>query len=135
MRFRLFFKDYDCKFNLKSMKQFEEATGKDLWPSLMLYIHTFSVNQDQGTLVLIDKLSKVLTFSEAAHAFHCLASQCNSKVTIEEIEDAMFHAGIRPSERHDDMSEPWPLIMYRLCIDIDNYHTKAIQAKKPAADS
>lgn len=133
MEFKLFYKTYTYKPNLKAIKQFKESTGLDLWATLTSFMGVFLGCRSDGdsTTETMRKLSEVIGFVDAAQLFYCLAKQ-DSSITIDEIEDAMFHAGILPSERDGDISEPYPFVIYQICLDVHTYHSEiAKDQKKP----
>lgn len=137
MEFKLFYKNYTYKPNLKAIKQFKEATNLDLWSILTSFTGVFvkcRVDNLDATETM-KRLADVIGFVDAAQLFYCLAKQ-DTSLSIDEIEDAMFHCGILPSERSHDMSEPYPFVIYRLALDIHEYHTSlAKEEKKPLAHS
>lgn len=132
MIFKLCYKSYEFKPTLAAMKQFKESTGLDLWATLIKFIATFSKGQKDNSPLgdRLHSLAQVLDFVDAAQLFYCLAKQSNSAVTIDEIEDAMFHVGILASDRDSDMSEPYPFVLYMLALDIYNYHEQLAKDTK-----
>ncbi len=139
MEFKLCYKTYEYKPSLAAMKKFKDTTGLDLWGICAKYMDTYTNSRNgknkDNIQETIHKLSNVLSFIDAAQFLYCIASQC-SNVTIDEIEDGMFHAGILPSEREHDMSEPYPFIIYLICTDIIVEHVKLAESKKkPTASS
>jgi hypothetical protein len=137
MEFKLFYKSYDYKPSLAAIKQFKEATGLDLWSSLIKYMVCFTQSRANSDSVgdMIHKLSSVLDFVQSAQLFYCLAKQSNSRLSIDEIEDAMFHAGILPSNEDTGLCEPYPIIMYKIALDVQEYHATLSNEKKPQAHS
>ena len=133
MEFKLFYKSYDYKPSLAAIKQFKEATGLDLWSSLIKYMVCFTESRQQGESVggMIHKLAGVLDFVESAQLFYCLAKQSNAKLTIDEVEDAMFHAGILPSAEESGLCEPYPIIIYKIALEVQEYHATLATEKKP----
>lgn len=132
MHFKLAYKSYECKPSLAAMKSFKEATGLDLWSTLIRYMTVF-VNASRTGETLdktLAELSAVVDFVDAAQLFFCIAKQNNKSLTIDEIEDAMFHAGILKSDRADDMGEPYPFVMYQLALDVHNYHEQLAKTTK-----
>jgi hypothetical protein len=126
MLFKLCYKSYDFKPSLAAMKQFKDATGLDLWTTLIRYMGSFSNSQSNG-LSLADtlyELSNIIGFVDSAQLFFCVAKQSSKSITIEEIEDAMFHAGMLKSDRDSDMSEPYPFVLYQLALDVYEYHAQ-----------
>ena len=130
MKFKLCYKEYECKISLGAMKRFKEATDKDLWGICSKYMSTYIQCQKDGLAVqdLIYELSTTLDFIDSAVLFHSVC--VDSMVTLDEIEDAMFHAGILPSKRDHEMSEPYPLVLYMLCTDIIKEHIEKAESKK-----
>lgn len=145
MKFRLCYKDYEYKPTLSALKRFKSSTGLDLWGVCAKYMDVYTNSRKaivtdgnkshtDSVQETIYKLSKVLDFVDAAQFLYCLT--IDSGVTIDEIEDGMFHAGILPSERDHDMSEPYPFVIYLVCTDIILEHVKLTELKKkPLASS
>lgn len=130
MEFKLAYKSYEYKMSLAAMKRFKEATGRDLWSILSQYVVEYSNHKESPLLRLCGALGEFCDFETASYIFYCLAKECNSRLTIEEIQDAMFHVGWRPSERPDDMSEPYPLVLVLIASDIDQYFSELVVKKK-----
>ena len=131
MEFKLFYKVYSYKPNLRSIKQFKEATGLDLWSTLTDFMGVFIACRAEDVSVsdTMKRLAAVIGFVDAAQLFYCLAKQ-DTALTIDEIEDAMFHAGILPSDSETDLKEPYPFVIYQLCVDIHNYHAGLTKEEK-----
>jgi hypothetical protein len=127
---KLCYKEYDFKMSLGAMKQFKQATGKDLWCSLLLFLESFYAHKGGSTLSLCTRLYEVMDFETASHVFHSLINASGDKVTLQELEDAMFRVGWLPSVRDDDFGEPWPIVMVALANECDK-QLKAQEAKKP----
>lgn len=130
MKFKLCYKEYDCKISLGAMKRFKEATGKDLWHVLTSFIIEYSERNDESIMKTCSHMYGVCSFDTAANLFYSLAKECNSALTIEEIEDAMFHVGWLPTDRDGDMSEPWPMVMVLLAADVNKYFNEITLKKK-----
>jgi len=133
MHFKLCYKKYEYKPSLKAIKEFKEATGLDMWGTLSKYMDAYLQCHRENISVtdMLYELSKVIDFVDAAQLFYCLAKQ-SASVTIDEIEDAMFHAGILPTQADGDMGEPYPIILYMLALDVNKYHeTVRAETKKP----
>lgn len=117
MRIRLCYKDYDIKMTLGAMKLFAEDTGgRDMWTTALQCIAT---NQALANSSLCDRfigLGRVLTFLEASHFLHRITSAANSAIGLDEIQDAMFHSGMIPSD--DDDLQPWQLVLLHACFQI-----------------
>ena len=138
MKFTLFYKDYSFKPTLSAMKEFKESTGKDLWASLMGYISVYTScakSTDKNVADMLILLADVLDFVEAAQLFYCLAKQENNSLTLQEIEDAMFHAGILKNNEAGNKAEPYTIVLYQLALQINEYHNQLHSEKKPKASS
>ena len=128
---KLCYKEYQVKMSLGAMKQFKQATGKDLWCSLLLFLEAFyGHKKGDSTLSLCTSLYKVMDFETASHVFHSLINASGEKVSLDELEDAMFRVGWLPSTKDDDFGEPWPMIMVALASECDQ-QLKAQEVKKP----
>lgn len=131
MEFKLFYKVYNYKSNLRAIKQFKESTGLDLWATLTDFMGTYIKCRNDGVSVsdMLKQLSGIIGFVDAAQLFYCLAKQ-DSSLTIDEIEDAMFHAGIFPNDNDNDMSQPYTMVLYQICLDVHNYHSELAKEEK-----
>lgn len=136
MQFKLFYKEYDCKPSLAAIKMFREATGLDLWSSLTKYMVCYTECRRDGVNIaeMLSRLAQVLDFIQSSQLLYCLGKQSNKSLTISEIEDAMFHAGILPSNDESDLCEPYPIIIYKLALDVNEYHV-SLSAEKKAVSS
>lgn len=133
MEFKLCYKSYAFKPTIKAMKQFKEATGLDLWATLSRYMLTFIENREKPVGELVASLSDVVDFVSASQLLHALAQAENGKIGIDEIQDAMFHAGIFPNDSESDFAEPYPFVMYQVSIMIQEYHAQLQTEKKREA--
>ena len=133
MRIKLFYKDYDCKLSLAAIKMFKESTGKDLLGTLTAIMECFITSKQSGESIMqrIVGVSNVINQIDAAQLFYCLAKQSNKAITIAEIEDAVFHAGVMPSVDDNDDREPYQVVMYKLAMDANDYHNSLASGKKP----
>lgn len=132
MQIKLFYKTYDAKLTLGAMKRFKEATGKDLWGSLVSFLVKFQECRDRkiSTLETMKHLYAELEFSDASMLFYCVIKDQMPEMDLEQIQDAMFRCGWRPSEDESDMLEPWPMVMAQLAIDVDRYFMEESKQKK-----
>jgi len=128
---KLCYKEYSCKMSLGAMKQFKQATGKDLWCSLLQFMECYALSGEDSALVRIRKLYEVLDFETAAQLFHALIRAEDKSIPLEEVEDGMFKVGWLPSDRADNMSEPWPLVLVLLSHEINKqFALDAVEIKK-----
>ena len=121
--------------SLGAMRRFKEATGKGLWSFLQGHINNYIKVSGGSVFDVCHKLHELSDFDDAAQAFYCMAKECNSHLTLDEIEDAMFHVGWRPSERDDDMSDPYCIVLYQLALDVDASFEEIVSKKKSEVDS
>ncbi len=143
MQITLCFKDYQAKMSLDAMRRYKAATGKDLWHSLLLYLETYLAfkdkvanGEDVSTIELCRGMYDVLHFDDAAQLFHAMIIGEMNRIPLAEIEDAMFRSGWMPSEAEHEKFEPWPLIMYKLALDVDGAFREARESeKKEQADT
>lgn len=137
MQFNLFYKQYDCKLSLSAIKSFEESTGKSLLGTLTDLMLCSITCKHEGVSVMetVVRLSNIVTETQAAQIFYCLAKQSNKALTIDEIEDAVFHAGVIPSTDDNDDREPYPAVLCKLAVDANEYHNSIAKEKKLSARS
>ena len=135
MKFTLCYKDYPCRMSLAAMKEFEEATGKCLWSTLILFIDSFQGSRANGDSIsaTLAKVGRVASFSDCASLLYFMAKQENSHLKIEEIEDAMFHAGLFPSE--DLKMQPYQFVVSSLSVQVLEYLKEINEEKKKQAVS
>lgn len=114
---------------LASMRQFKQATDKDLWFTLISFLDTYMRHEDDHPVTLMRKLYETVDFETASHVFHCLAKQEDSSIELEQLQDAMFRAGWRPTDE-GEYGQPWPLIMIQIATDIDKSFNEVIDVKK-----
>lgn len=123
--------------SLGAIKQFKEATGLDLWCTLLTMIEISLETSDQKLSVA----SRMRAFYEAcpfdvgAQAFHALIKAENKSIPLSEIEDAMFRVGWRATEREGDISEPWPLVLVTTAYKIDKFFEQLEDKHKKKADT
>lgn len=126
----LCYKKYPYKLTLGAAKRFFDKTGLDLQTVLMDYISTYIEHHKKPLLQLLVIMSKVYTRDIASYALYCMISEANSSVPIEEIDDATFRVSWVASDREDDLSEPWAIVMYQLALEVNKYQEDNIEAKK-----
>lgn len=124
------YKEYPYKMSLAAIKQFKDATGLDLWHTLLCYINAYRKTSGISLLEQMEQLTAVCDFATTAKLFHCLIKQENKSIPLSEIEDAMFRVGWRSNDEDDEKSRPYPLIAVLLAFDIDNAFCEVINKKK-----
>lgn len=113
------------------MKQFKQATGKDLWCTLLQFMEAFADTKDASLVARMRKLYEVVDFETASHIFYSLIRAEDTSIPLQEIEDAMFRVGWLPTDRPGDMSEPWPFVLVPLAHEINKqFEADAGEAKK-----
>ncbi len=105
--------------SLGAMKQFKQATGKDLWCTLLQFMEVYAESKDESLVVRMRKLYEIVDFETAAHLFHSLIRTEDKSIPLEEIEDAMFKVGWLPTDRPGDMSEPWTFVLVPIAHEIN----------------
>ena len=119
---KLAYQEYDYKMSLAAMRQFKEATGKDLWHTLLSLIeaNADAIADGKTSLSGIVRLSEVIDFDTGAEVFRAmLTRENNAKVSREDIEDAMFRVGWLPAKTDDGMTEPYTLLLLKMAIDVN----------------
>ena len=64
-----------------------------------------------------------------AWTLYCLIKQAQDGIPVEEVQDSMFRVGFLPSDRDDDMSEPYQLVFASLALEINKTFNEEV--KKP----
>ena len=128
---KLCYKDYPIKMSLGAIKQFKQATGYDLWSTLLQFIDVFHATQGDTIIGRMKTLYDVCDFETGSHMFHALIQAEDKSIPLEEVQDAMFRVGWLPHERDDDMSDPWALVAISAANEIDTQF-KRITSKKKA---
>ncbi len=137
MKFTLCFKEYPFKMSLAAMRDFKEATGKCLWSTSLRFLHDFTESRAKGEnlLLTLAKVGSIMDFEESAEFMYCLAKQENSQIKLAEIQDAMFHVGMTPSEIDGNKFEPYQIVILGICTDIQKHLQELAVEKKQEADS
>lgn len=127
---KLCYKSYPYKMTLGAMKKFKQATGKDLWYSLLRFIECYAESDGDSTFVRLRKLYEIIDFETASHIFYSLINAEDKSVPLEEIEDGMFKVGWMPTDRDGDMSEPWPLVLVVVAHEINRQFEADVSSAK-----
>jgi len=128
---KLCYKEYPFKISLAACKAFFDATGKDLQCILLMYLQACKDSMDIENLV--DRMTfyhKVCDFQTASYAIYCLAQTENKSIPLAEIQDGMFRVSFLPSDRSDELSEPWPLVMTDIATQVYDYFSENMPVKK-----
>ena len=127
----LCYKQYPYKMSLAAMKQFKQATGKDLWCTLIQFLECWHDSAGKSQLTRARKAYEVVDFETASHVFHSLIQAEDKSIPLIEIEDAMFKVGWLPNDHTGNMSDPYPLVLVALGHAINKqFEVDANAAKK-----
>ena len=128
MKITLCYKDYECKVSLLAMKQFKQATKKDLWLTLLQAYNAFITTQNQSELDRQAAILGVVDFETGAELFNAVTDK---EITTQEIEDAMYHSGWRNHKDTTAQNEPWTLQVVNLAVQYDEIMHDLHEVKKP----
>lgn len=129
MEFKLAYKAYPFSMSLAACKRFTDATGLDLHDVLMDYIHAYTAVSKETDLKKVSVMSKLHSRAIACHVFHAISEKENS-IKLEEFEDATYLTSWFRSEVVDGMSEPWPIVLVGVAMDVNNYINENLHVKK-----
>lgn len=129
MEFKLAYKTYSFGMSLASCKRFTDATGLDLHPVLMDYIHKFTELKEASILDRLTQLSKLYSREVGCHLFASITDK-ESRVPLEEFQDATFRVSWIQSSPDGDLSEPWPLVIVAIAMDVNKYINDNLHVKK-----
>ena len=118
---QLCYKSYDYKFSMDALRLYKKRTGKCLWGLMVKYLEVYglSVANQDPLLVKLGKLTDIEDYFYISEAFYCIIKQAQSNIPIDEIQDAMFRVGFLPTDRDDDMSEPYQLVFAKLALEVN----------------
>ena len=130
---KLCYKEYNWKISEGAIKSFADQTGLDLETVFGDYI-VACMNMPKGTKDFEQGqiYKHVYTQKIANIALHCIIKAGSDGVSIDEICDATSRVSWVISDRPDDMGEPWPFVMLRTALDINDYFQNNIPKKKEA---
>ena len=130
MDIKLCYKSYPFKISLASCKAFYDDTGEDLQYILLKYIEACRDTMELDLLARMSAFLSVCKFEVAAKAIYALARAESDSVTLEEIRDGMYRVSWLPSDRTDELSEPWPLVMIDIANQVNEYFSTSMKVKK-----
>jgi hypothetical protein len=128
MKIKLCYKEYHCKLNLNAQKKFYEQTKLDISYTLLRYLEACQITKGKSALDRLTYFHSIESFENISVLFKCVIDE-ESKVDIEEIQDAMFRVSWIPSDRDDDLSEPWPLVVVELATQVNDYFAELSKKK------
>tara|TARA_R110001583_G_scaffold109400_2_gene258120 strand:+ start:2471 stop:2899 length:429 start_codon:yes stop_codon:yes gene_type:complete len=127
---KLCYKTYDCKLSAGACKYFTDKTGLDLQTVFGDYIEKSIDLQGVSLINRMQSLSRLYTRGIASLALYSIIKPLNDSVELEEIEDATYRVSWQLSDRPDDLSEPWPVVMLDIAFQINDYFNNNIPKKK-----
>lgn len=132
MEFNLCYKSYPFKISQGSCKRFFEKTGLDLQTVFLTYIckfHDTKLRELRAGDRLVE-LSNLYSRDIACKAMYEIIKEEADGVSIAELEDASFRVSWVESDRDDNLSQPWPLVMVDIGLKINDYFTENLNVKK-----
>ena len=128
---RLCYKEYDWKVSQGANKSFTDKTGKDLYGVFASYI-TASLNlpKDVSIFERTEIFRGLHLEKTACLALHCIISEGQEGVTLDEISDGVSRVSWQLSEKPAGLSDPWPHVMLSAAFEINKYHNDNIPKKK-----
>ena len=129
MEFKLGYKTYPFSISLATCKRFTDATGLDLHDVLMDYIHAYSEVSSEKDLKKVSVMSKVHSRAIACEVFRAITDK-DKEIPLSEFQDATYRTSWFRSEVIDEMSEPWPLVLVNVAMDVDKYINDNLHVKK-----
>ena len=115
---------------LGAMKQFKDATGKDLWHTLIAFLDDWMKSEKESTLSRCRGVYNVVDFATAAELIHALVKAEDKSIPIAEIEDAMFKVGWLPVDLEDNNVNPYPLILVSIAHQINSSFDSGVEDLK-----
>ena len=130
MEFKLCYKTYPFKISQGACKGFFEQTGLDLQTVFLTYVCSFHESKKEKSGQRLVLLSNLYSRDVACKAmYHMIKSEVKG-VSMAELEDATFRVSWVASDRDDDLSEPWPLVMVDIGLQINAFFTENLNVKK-----
>lgn len=131
MGIKLCYKDYDWKLTIGAIKSFRDKTGKDLYGVFAKYI-TASINLHKDVSIFErNEIFRDLNSRETAcQALYFIIKDAQDGVSLDEILDGALRVNWQLSDRPDDLSNPWPVVMLETAWLINEYNNNNIPKKK-----
>ena len=129
MNFKLAYKTYNFGISLASCKSFTDSTGLDLHCVLMDYIYTYTNLTGEPELKKVSELGKLYSRDIACNLFSAITDK-ELNIPIEEFQDATYRTSWVQSSNVDGFSEPWPLVIVGVAMDVNKYISENIHVKK-----
>lgn len=130
MEFSLCYKSYPFKISQGACKRFFEQTGLDLQTVFLTYICKFHETSELKVGDRLVSLSNLYSRDVACKAMYHIIKEEKDGISMAELEDASFRVSWVSSDREDNISEPWPLVMVDIGLKINDFFTKNLTKKK-----
>ena len=133
MEFKLFYKSYDYKPSLKAMKQFKEATGKDLWSTLLRFMVTFTNSRNGGDSVaeLLEKLSDVIDFVDSGSiVFMRLLNKRIKQLRLMRLKTQCTTQESYQVPTNTITASLILFVLYQVALEVQDYHRTIASEKK-----
>ena len=131
MNFKLCYKTYPFSISLAACKRFTDATGLDLHSVLMDYIFEQTKMHEKPVLETLCSMSKVYSRDIACQLFYAITDK-EKEIPLDEFQDATYRVSWVQSDRDDDLSEPWPLVIVGIALQVNKYINENLHVKKKA---
>ena len=126
----LCYKKYEWKISEGAHKYFTDKTGLDLLTVFGDYLEASFKTEGVNLIERMQIYSKLHTRKVVNYALHSIIFSVNPDVELKEIEDATYRVSWQLSDRPDDLSEPWSIVMYNTALEINDYMNKNLPKKK-----
>lgn len=127
---KLCYKEYDFKISLNACKVFYDQTGLDLQTVFMKYISFCSKTKDMSLMERLVAFSEVYSRDIASKALYVIIKEAQDGISLAEIEDATYRVSWLINTKDNDISEPWPLVMLDVALQINDYFVESADIKK-----
>jgi len=127
---KLCYKEYPFKISLNSCKVFYEQTGLDLQTVFMKYIAHCTKTKDMGLAERLVSFAELYDREVASKALHAVISAATDSIPLSEIQDGTYRVSWFDNAKDDDLSEPWPMVMLDVALQINEYFTSNTNVKK-----
>lgn len=132
---KLCYKEYPYKLTLGACREFYEQTGKDATYILMRYLEAFYIDTKGMPLISRIRYLKGLESEDTiSKLLHSMIRAEVKTMPLDEIQDAMFKVSWLPNENDNDISEPWPIVVAKLAIDINDTFMDVSKKKADTRD-
>ena len=127
---KLCYIEYEWKLSKGACKSFSDKTGLDLYTVFGDYVDASFDLVGKNLIQVMQAYAKLYPKKIADQAFYSIINAANPEVKLNEIEDATYRVSWQLSDRPDDLSEPWPVVMYQTALSINKYLNENLPKKK-----